>query len=93
MRSGLSPNSYSGNLMVASTGAFSRTIALSGEVKIASSVPDPADIYATVVKIEYYTLTGQRVYDVHNLTGIFIVREYLSNGAVVTSKLFKTRDR
>ena len=92
MRAGLSPNSFSGNLIIASTGAFSRTIALAGEVQVPSSVNDPEDASATVIKTEYFTITGQRVDDIANQTGLFIVREYLSNGSVVTTKIFKTRN-
>lgn len=91
LKSGLTPDSYSGNLNITATGTYSRTITLSGEVRITTSVLNPADISLEVIKTEYYTLTGQRVSDIHNLTGLFIVREYLSNGAVVSSKLFKTR--
>ncbi len=93
LKSGLTPNTYSGNLTVSSTGAFARTITLSGTVQLSSSAYNPIDEFTTVIKTEYFTLTGQQVYNIKNQTGAFIVREYLSNGAVIISRIFKTRER
>jgi hypothetical protein len=89
LSSGLSPQPYSGNLVITSTGAYSRTIALSGAVQLPSSIKDPTDPSVTVIKTEYYSLTGHRVVDIGNRTGVFIVREYLSNGTIVTSKIVR----
>ncbi len=42
---------------------------------------------ASVVSIEYYTLTGQKIDNTANLSGIFIERKILSDGNVKTSKI------
>jgi hypothetical protein len=44
---------------------------------------------ATIVSKEYFTLTGQKVYNVDRQRGIFIVRNHMSDGSVTTSKILK----
>lgn len=41
----------------------------------------------TILSSEYYTLTGQKVFHIDNLKGIFIVRNYMSDGTVIASKV------
>jgi poly(3-hydroxybutyrate) depolymerase len=45
----------------------------------------------TIVSKEYYSLTGQRVYNTDNQTGIFIIRNYMSDGTITTSKVFVSK--
>jgi hypothetical protein len=39
--------------------------------------------------VHYFTLTGQRVQNIENKTGIFIEKKILSDGRVVTTKIQK----
>jgi hypothetical protein len=42
-----------------------------------------------VLSVHYFTLTGQKVQNIENKTGIFIEKKILSNGSVVTTKIHK----
>ncbi|WP_114778513.1 glycoside hydrolase family 98 domain-containing protein [Botryobacter ruber] len=46
------------------------------------------DVAPTVLFEEYYTIMGHKVQKSENLKGLYIVRSYMSNGAVITKKLF-----
>lgn len=88
MKSGLAINSYEGDLSIKSNGAMDKIVLLTGKVISAVSGIHITNSAATVISTEYYTLTGQRVSNIDNLKGLFIVREILSDGTVHTSKKY-----
>lgn len=91
MKSDLTNSSYSGNLTISSTGAFTRTISLSGTIILTTGIDDLNDAGATVVSTQYYTITGQRVKSTEHLNGLFIVKELMSDGTVKTYKVLIRR--
>jgi hypothetical protein len=91
MASGLTSDSYAGNLEVASTGLLTRMISLSGTVDQFTRIDGITDPGATVLSTEYYTLSGQKIHDLDNQRGIIIVRKFLSDGTISTTKIFKIK--
>jgi hypothetical protein len=56
-----------------------------------SGIEAPVDLYdgVTVIFSEYYTITGQRISNSkNNLKGFYIVKNVMSNGKVVTEKVY-----
>jgi hypothetical protein len=45
----------------------------------------------TIVSKEYYTITGKKINNIENETGIIIVRNHMSDGSITTSKIFTSR--
>jgi poly(3-hydroxybutyrate) depolymerase len=45
-----------------------------------------------IISTEYYTLTGKRVYNIKEKTGIFILRNHMSDGTISTSKVFVQKE-
>jgi hypothetical protein len=89
MKSGLESNSYGGNLTVSSDRAYSRRVSLSGVIDLPTGIDIPAGAY--VVSTEYFRISGQRVESIKPLTGIFIVKEYMSDGTINVFTIFKPR--
>jgi hypothetical protein len=55
---------------------------------IATGINAPEMDNATLERQEYFSLTGARVDDRRTLKGLYIVRNYWSNGSITTSKVF-----
>jgi hypothetical protein len=88
MKSGLPAGNFNGNIMLSSTGASSKFVALTGAVTATTShVIDKEVNDATVLRAEYYMLNGQKVSNIENQTGVIIVKKYMSDGSVSTSKI------
>jgi hypothetical protein len=87
LKSGLDVNSYNEDITVTSTGAGSKTVSLTGAVTLNTGTGTLTSPQATVVSKEYYTVTGQRVYNLVNQYGVFIVRALMSDGTVTTTKV------
>ena len=87
--SGLTANSYTGDLTVASLNASSVVVALSGVVTPITSVIQP-ETSATVVSEEYFTVTGQRIRSKNGYRGILLVKRFMSDGSIdVVKELFE----
>jgi endoglucanase len=91
MKSGLTGKTYSGNISVSSTGAFTRTILLSGIVEKFLGIEDIYESGAIVILTEYYTLSGQKIYNIDNHKGFIIVRKIFSDGKISTKKIYKEK--
>ncbi|MDA3927350.1 MAG: sialate O-acetylesterase [Prolixibacteraceae bacterium] len=89
LKSGLSDNTYTGNVTVTSNGAFTKTISLSGTVEQNTGIDGFSGNLAKVVSTQFYTLTGQRIKNIDNMNGIFIEKLIMSNGVIITSKNLK----
>jgi prepilin-type processing-associated H-X9-DG protein len=89
MKSELKRNEYNGEVSISSTGAFSKMIMLTGNVVWPTGVNNLINPATSVLSEQYYTLTGQKINNVDNMNGIFIVKSILSDGRIVTSKVFK----
>lgn len=87
LKAGLTKDPYAGNLVVTSTGANERVVSLSGLVEPPVGINHVTDDNATVVSIEYYSITGQRIVNVESWKGIYIERKLLTNGMVITNKI------
>lgn len=87
--SGLTDNMYRGNIELSSAGAFSKTIALFGQVEKTNGIYNIPSSGAVVTSTAYFTLLGQKITDLDNRIGIFIVRELYSDGTVVATKVLK----
>jgi hypothetical protein len=83
----LSVGNIDGNLNLSSSGAANKTILLSGLVDENTSIDGLKALGAKVLAVHYFTLTGQRVQNIENKTGIFIEKKILSNGRVLTEKI------
>jgi hypothetical protein len=88
LKSGLIVGTFTGDISITSEGAASKTISLSGAVEPSTGVKFPLATPATLVSREYYTVTGKRVYNLEELTGIVIVRNLMSDGTITISKIF-----
>ncbi len=89
MKEGLSKSPSSGNLNIASTGAFTKTVALNGVVGPLTGIEKYRNPNATVVSTQYYSITGQRVSNIDQLKGLFIVQKLMSDGTINSAKIFK----
>jgi len=88
LKSNLSANTYSGDISISSTGTISKTISLNGAVTTVTEVKTLSGSSATIISTEYYTLTGQRLFDVNNFQGILIVKKHMSDGTITTSTVW-----
>ncbi len=89
LKTGLSKGNYNGNVTLSSIGVLTKTIALSGEVPNDVGIDDIPEASKTVISVEYYSLTGQKVDNVDNRNGIFIERKIYSDRTVSTRKILK----
>jgi hypothetical protein len=91
LKSGLASNTYAGNLTLMSSGAKSKTIALSGKVV----PPTAADILqmseSKVLNVSCYTLSGQHLKNVDGMRGLFIRRIVFSDGTIRAEKIYKNQ--
>ncbi|MUP36699.1 cellulase family glycosylhydrolase [Labilibaculum sp. 44] len=87
--SGLTDNMYSGDIELSSAGAFGKTIALLGQVEKTNGIYNIPSSGAVVTSTAYFTLLGQKITDLDNRRGIFIVKEFYSDGTVVATKVLK----
>ncbi|WP_461629979.1 glycoside hydrolase family 5 protein [Labilibaculum euxinus] len=87
--SGLTDNMYSGDIELSSAGAFGKTIALLGQVEKTNGIYNIPSSSAVVTSTAYFTLLGQKITDLDNRRGIFIVKEFYSDGTVVATKVLK----
>ncbi|MGM0621817.1 MAG: hypothetical protein ACQETJ_12275, partial [Bacteroidota bacterium] len=85
----LSVGNIDGNLNLSSSETSNKTISLSGIVDEKTSIDGLKAPGAKVLAVHYFTLTGQRVQNIENKTGIFIEKKILSDGRVVTTKIQK----
>lgn len=89
LAAGLSTNLYNGDISITSVGALAKSVSLSGSVSTATDVRSLSQTSATIVSQEYYTIMGQRIYHTDNLRGFLIIRNYMSDGTVITQKIRK----
>ncbi len=89
LKTELSEGNYNGNVNVSSVGVITKTIALSGEVKNDVGIDDLPEASKIVISVEYYSLTGDRIDNVDNKTGIFIERKVYMDKTVSTRKILK----
>lgn len=89
MKAELSVGNINGNLVLSSSGASNKTITLTGIVDEYTSIDGILAPGVKVLSVHYFTLTGQKVQNIENKTGIFIEKKILSNGSVVTTKIHK----
>jgi hypothetical protein len=89
LKSDLAVNAYEGDILITSNGSVSKGLSLSGSVMQESLVNDIPDSPVTVISTWYYTITGHKVSDIEDFTGIFIVRKLLSDGTVSSYKILK----
>ncbi|WP_297098613.1 glycoside hydrolase family 98 domain-containing protein [uncultured Draconibacterium sp.] len=89
LKSGLEIGDYNGEISVSSPGFVTKYIALTGTVEVPTGIGDlPVGSSATVVSTEYYSITGQRVINKPQISGIYIVRTLMSDDSVVVSKKY-----
>lgn len=89
MKAGLTKNPNTGNLTVTSTGAFTKTLALSGTISPITGIEKLRNPEATVISTEYYLITGHKVNSIENMNGVFVVKKLLSDGTIETEKVLK----
>ncbi len=87
LMSGLEAGTYNGDISITSSGALDKSIFLSGNVKLVTSINMPLEKSATVLQTKYYTVTGQEIRDTNFHQGLFIVRKLMSDGSIETSKV------
>jgi hypothetical protein len=90
MKLGLTKSPNIGNITLASTGAFTKTVALTGTVGPITGIEKHRNLGATVVSTQYYSITGQRLNAVEGMNGIFIVKKLMSDGTIQISKIKNT---
>jgi hypothetical protein len=87
LKSGLGYSAFSGELTISSAGSLNMIVDLDGVIYQATHVSENPALNGTVVATEYYSLTGQRLPDIVNLTGIFIVKKHFSDGTITVTKV------
>jgi hypothetical protein len=90
MKAGLAKSPNTGNLTLASTGAFTKTVALTGTVGPTTGIEKLRNPEVTVVSTQYYSITGQRLNSVEGMNGIFVVKKLMSDGTTQISKIKNT---
>lgn len=89
MKAGLSSGTYTGNLLLTSPGAFDNMVALSGTVEGEVTALKPlAEKNKKVVRVEYFTPLGRQVDSIETRSGLFIIREFFSDGTITVKKIF-----
>jgi hypothetical protein len=88
LKSGLSVNLYNEAVFGTSTGLSNQTLDVSGSVsQKAEAIHAVSNSSATVDVIEYYTILGQRVFNVNNVYGVFVEKKIMSDGSVKITKI------
>jgi len=88
LKAGLAIKTYSGTLTLTSSGVLNKMVSLTGEVTQVVGLNGHTISNASVVSTQYYSLTGQRVSASENMKGIYIIKQYLSDGTTIISKCF-----
>lgn len=85
LKAGLLRKSYTGSVTISSTEATTKKITLNGVVQqpVGNHLIDAA---ATIVSVDYYSITGQKLNKSDLTKGIFIEKTTWSNGRVVSNK-------
>jgi hypothetical protein len=87
MKAGLTKSPNTGNLSIVSSGAYTKTVTLSGIIvsKTAAEIHGLAG--STVTSTQYYSLTGQKLNAIAGIHGVFIVKQIMSDGTIQFSKI------
>lgn len=88
MKAGLTSDSCSSTLSIASTGAESQLIKLTGTTEQGIGIYSIHTDVA-VVSTTFYTLNGSLINDINNLKGVFIAKEKILDGTIQTKKIIK----
>jgi len=86
LQSGLNSNSYYGEILISSTNSLNRIITMAGVVMQPTLIRDNTGSSVIVLSTEYFSLMGQKIQNIENYTGIYIVRQYMSDGTISTLK-------
>jgi hypothetical protein len=89
IKASLTKGQVNGILDITSQGAYPRQISLKGLVEGSTSVRNPDAAAPVVVKEEYYNVYGQRLTDPSAYDGVVLLRQYRSDGSIITSKSMK----
>lgn len=89
LKSGFSQGDHTGSITLTSAGALTKTISLSGAVDRVTAIDDPYHSNITVVSTWYFTLMGQRIQNIENRKGVFIIRQLLADGTLSSRKIYK----
>lgn len=87
LKSGLVNGAYEGALRISSVNALDQFIQLIGAVDRDPNAINTPSVTATVVSSEYYALSGQRLQSKPETSGIYIVKEFMSDNTVVIRKI------
>ncbi|MBN2806803.1 MAG: cellulase family glycosylhydrolase [Prolixibacteraceae bacterium] len=85
LKAGLLRKSYTGSITISSTAASTKKITLNGLVQQPVG-NHPIDAESTIISIDYYSVTGQKLNKSDLTKGIFIEKTSWSNGRIVSSK-------
>lgn len=89
LKSGLAVGVYHDEVAISSPGVLTKYVTLSGVVENVTGIGDlPGGSSAAIVSTEYYTLTGQRLYNKPKISGIYIVKKYMSDNTVNVLKIW-----
>lgn len=61
----------------------------SQEYDAGTSIQLPGISSASLIKQEYYTISGQRLAEINQVSGLFIVKQYFSDGTIKAVKMLK----
>ncbi len=61
----------------------------SQEYDAGTSIQLPGISSASLIKQEYYTISGQRLAEINQVSGLFIVKQYFSDGSIKAVKMLK----
>ena len=89
LKEGLQRNSYTGSLSITSEGAQNVKVSLSGYVDFPVGTNNLNQSDIQVISTEYYSITGQKIQCIENSHGVFIQRQFLSNGRVKATKVIR----
>ncbi|MBN2262825.1 MAG: hypothetical protein JW735_07930 [Prolixibacteraceae bacterium] len=92
LKSGLAPGDYHSNLVLNSRGAISQYVSLNGSVWQENGVFDQQSSDAEVLQVEYFNLTGQRIYQPMLYKGLLIERKIMSDGRIMVNKIIELKD-
>lgn len=85
LKAGLIRKSYTGSITISSTEATTKKITLNGLVQqpVGNHLIDSE---STIISVDYYSITGQKLNKTDLTKGIFIEKTTWSNGRIVSSK-------
>ena len=91
LKAELTKGNYSGEVVISSAGALTKTIILSGAVDRITAIDAPHNSGAALISVRFYTLTGKQLPDIDNRRGVFIVKKLFSDGTISARKIYKYR--